>query len=96
MLTERVIVRGWVATTYFFSVSGAGDMHDAASTPYLTLVEASEEATFLPTCSGKTVGKRKKKTWRPHNVQIMVMETAWLIYLGREFILRRGFTFSEG
>ena len=32
-------------------------MHDAARTPYLTLLEAIEEATFLPNGSG------------PHNVQ---------------------------
>ena len=36
-------------------------MHDAPSTPYLALLEASEESTFLPNCSEKTVGKEIKK-----------------------------------
>ena len=36
-------------------------MHDAASTPYLALLEAREETTFVPNCSGKTVEKRIKK-----------------------------------
>ena len=70
-------------------------------TPYLTLPEASEEVNFLPTCSGKRVGNRKKKKekeihGRPTTSKIMVVDTAWLIYLGCVFILRPGFAFSDG
>ena len=48
-------------TDIFSSVSGAGVMHDAASTPYLTLLKASEEVTFHPDLLGKKGGKKDKE-----------------------------------